>query len=169
MHVPWRFVASWHCDACGDCCKEYRVRLRAYEYLKLRNTGFIEEKAGRFYIKKIGKLCPFQRRNLCSLGSLKPVVCKLYPFSILKKGEDRAFFEFEGEEFFIYVDNFCKNVKLKEDLKPSAEIVKEIEEAIELILGRRVELDLLTCRVFDHQRRIRACKAGSMTERRHLR
>ncbi|MCS7144975.1 MAG: YkgJ family cysteine cluster protein [Archaeoglobaceae archaeon] len=146
MHVPWRFVASWHCNACGNCCKEYRVRLRAYEYLKLRNTGFIEEKAGRFYIKKIGKLCPFQKGNLCSLGNLKPLACKLYPFSVLEKGEETALFEFNGEEFFVYVDDFCKNLKLKRDLNPSLEIVKEIEEAIELALGKRFELNLLTAK-----------------------
>ncbi len=147
MHVPWRFVASWHCDACGDCCKEYRVRLRAYEYLKLKGTGLIEERANRFYLKKIGKLCPFQKGTLCSLGDSKPIACKLYPFSILKKGDKRALFDYEGEEFFVYVDDFCKNVKLKKDLKPSAEISKKIEEAIEIILGKRVKLNLLTAKL----------------------
>lgn len=147
MHVPWRFVSSWHCSACGDCCKEYRVRLRAYEYLKLRGTGLIEEKAGRFYIKKIGKLCPFQKGNLCSLGSSKPIACKIYPFSILKKGDERALFEYEGEEFFVYVDDFCRNIRLKRDLKPSSEIIREIEEAMEVILGKRSELNLLTAKL----------------------
>jgi len=147
MHVPWRFVASWHCDACGNCCREYRVRLRAYEYLKLRGTGLVEEKAGRFYIKKLGRLCPFQKGTLCSLRNLKPVACKLYPFSILKKGDKRAFFEYEGEDFFVYVDDFCKNVKLKRDLKPSAEISRKIEEAVEIILGKRSELNLLTAKL----------------------
>ncbi|MEM1576260.1 MAG: YkgJ family cysteine cluster protein [Archaeoglobaceae archaeon] len=147
MHVPWRLVASWHCEACGDCCKEYRVRLRAYEYLKLRNTGFIEERAGRFYIKKIGNLCPFQRGNICSLGNFKPVACKLYPFSVLKKGEETALFEFENEEFFVYVDDFCKNVRLKRDLRPSMELLPKIEEAIEIILGKRLELNLLTAKL----------------------
>jgi len=147
MHVPWRLVASWHCDACGDCCKEYRVRLRAYEYLKLRGTGLIEERAGRFYIKKLGKLCPFQKGTLCSLGNSKPIACKLYPFSILKKGDERALFEYGGEELFVYVDDFCKNVKLKRDLKPSAEISRKIEEAMEIILGKRGELNLLTAKL----------------------
>lgn len=147
MHVPWTLVASWHCTACGDCCREYRVRLRAYEYLKLRGTGLIEEKAGKFYLRKIGKLCPFQKGNLCSLESSKPIACKIYPFSILKKGDERALFEYNGEEFFVYVDDFCKNVKLKKDLKPSSQIIKEIEEAMEIILGKRSELNLLTAKL----------------------
>jgi Fe-S-cluster containining protein len=147
MHVPWRLVASWHCDACGACCREYRVRLRAYEYLKLKGTALVEERANRFYLKKIGKLCPFQKGYLCSLRDSKPVACKLYPFSILKKGDERALFEYEGEEFFVYVDDFCKNVKLKKDLKPSAEILKKIEEATEIVLGKRVKLNLLTAKL----------------------
>lgn len=147
MHVPWRFVASWHCEACGVCCTRYRVRLRAYEFLKLRHTSFVEEKAGRFFIKKLGKHCPFQIGNLCSLGNSKPIACKLYPFSILKKGEELASFEFEGEEFFVYVDNFCKNVVLKKDTKPSQIVAREIEEAIEILIGKRTQLDLLTARL----------------------
>ncbi|MCS7130936.1 MAG: hypothetical protein NZ872_05910, partial [Archaeoglobaceae archaeon] len=85
------------------------------------------------------------------LGNLKPVACKLYPFSVLKKGEESALFEFDGEEFFVYVDDFCRNVKLKRDLKPSIEIIKQIEEAIEIILGKRIEVSLLTCRSFGDQ------------------
>ncbi|MEM0214561.1 MAG: YkgJ family cysteine cluster protein, partial [Archaeoglobaceae archaeon] len=101
----------------------------------------------RFYIKKIGNLCPFQRGNICSLGNLKPVACKLYPFSVLKKGEETALLEFENEEFFVYVDDFCKNVRLKRDLRPSMELLPKIEEAIEIILGKRLELNLLTAKL----------------------
>ncbi|MEM1579235.1 MAG: YkgJ family cysteine cluster protein [Archaeoglobaceae archaeon] len=147
MHVPWKLVASWHCDACGICCTQYRVRLRAYEFLKFRFTGLVEEKAGRFFIKKFGKFCPFQIGNLCSLGNSKPVACKVYPFSILKKGEDLASFEFEGEEYFVYVDNFCKNVRVKKDKKPSKLVAKEVTEAMEIITGKRTELSLLTAKL----------------------
>ncbi|MEM0204115.1 MAG: YkgJ family cysteine cluster protein [Archaeoglobaceae archaeon] len=147
MHVPWRLVSSWHCEACGVCCTQYRVRLRAYEFLKLRQTGFVEEKAGRFFIKKIGKYCPFQVGTLCSLGDSKPIACKIYPFSILKKGDELASFEFEGEEFFVYVDDFCRNVRLKKDAKPSQIIAREIFEALEILTGKRTEMDLLTAKL----------------------
>lgn len=163
MHVPWRLVASWHCSACGNCCKEYRVRLRAYEYLKLRKTGLIEEKAGRFYIRKIGRLCPFQSGNICSLGNFKPVACKLYPFSVLKKGEENALFEFEGEEFYVYVDDFCWNVRLKGDLRPSAEIVPKVEEAIEIILGKRIELNLLTAKLASETQALQPLRRHRLT------
>ncbi|MFN3384319.1 MAG: YkgJ family cysteine cluster protein [Archaeoglobaceae archaeon] len=147
MHVPWRFVSSWHCEACGVCCTQYKVRLRAYEYLRLKNTGLVEEKAGRFFIKKIGKSCPFQFGNLCSLGNSKPIACKIYPFSILKKGDELASFEFEGEEFFVYVDDFCKNVKTKRDVRPSQIVAREIREAIEILLGKRIDMELLTAKL----------------------
>lgn len=115
--------------------------------MKLRRTGFVEEKAGRFFIKKIGKSCPFQIGTLCSLGDSKPMACKIYPFSILKKGDELASFEFEGEEFFVYVDNFCKNVVLKKDAKPSQIVAKEIAEAIEIMIGKRIKMDLLTAKL----------------------
>jgi len=100
MHVPWRRVASWHCNACGMCCRVYTPRLTAYEYLKLRNTGFVVEKAGRFYIRKIGGICPFQSGRLCSLQrDLKPTSCKTFPFVVRKRGEEDALFELDGEEF----------------------------------------------------------------------
>ncbi|MEM3478122.1 MAG: YkgJ family cysteine cluster protein [Archaeoglobaceae archaeon] len=147
MHVPWRLVASWHCEACGVCCTQYRVRLRTYEFLKLKHTGLVEEKAGRFFIKKIGKYCPFQFGTLCSLGNSKPIACKVYPFSTFKKGDELASFEFEGEEFFVYVDKFCKNVRLKEDVKPSQIVAREIVEALEILTGKRTEMNLLTAKL----------------------
>jgi len=65
-------------------------------------------------------------------GKPKTSACKLYPFSILKKVKIEL----------------CLSLKERNSLftrfEAVAEIFKEIEEAIELILGRRVELDLLT-------------------------
>mgnify|MGYP000409704071 CR=1 FL=1 len=132
MRVPWRRVASWHCTACGKCCREYTVRLNFYEYLRLKNTGFVEEKAGKYYIKKFGKMCPFQTGNYCMLQKKnKPMACKLFPFIILKKGEKEALYEFNGEEYYVYVELGCPNLKLG---KPeNMEIL--VKEAIQLYLG----------------------------------
>lgn len=147
MHVPWRRVASWHCDACGMCCSVYRPRLTAYEYLKLLNTGFVEEKAGKFYIRKIGSNCPFQHGNLCSLQhSLKPLSCKIFPFAIRKSGENSALFEFEGEEFYVYADTFCPNLIVKRDLKPRKEVYELVKEVVAIVTGRS-DLRLLTAQL----------------------
>ena len=135
MHVPWRRVASWHCSACGKCCRVYRPKLTAYEYLKLKPTGFVVEKAGRFYIRKIGKKCPFQVGRLCSLqNNLKPLSCKTFPFVIRKRGEEEALFEFDGEEFYVYADTFCPNLTIKRDTRPA--ITELVREAVMLFKGR---------------------------------
>lgn len=137
VYVPWRRVASWYCDACGICCSVYKPRLTAYEYLKLLNTGFVEEKAGKFYIRKTGSGCPFQQRNLCSLQhSLKPLSCKIFPFTVKRRGDDAAFFEFEGEEFYVYADTFCHNMIVKRDLKPRKEVYELVKEVVAIVTGR---------------------------------
>ncbi len=144
MEVPWRRVHSWHCNACGRCCREYVVPLRVYEYARLKWTGFVEERYGRFYIKKIGNVCPFQSGNLCILqGKLKPLACKLYPFKIKRKGDDKAEFEYKGERFYVYVDIFCPNVVLG---KPSEDLKRMVVEAVQLYLGERREVESITCR-----------------------
>ncbi len=143
MDVPWSRVHSWHCNACGRCCKEYVVPLRAHEYLKLKWTGFVEERYGRFYIRKIGKNCPFQIGRLCILqGELKPIACKLYPFKIRRKGDERAIFEYGGERFYVYVDTFCPNVVLG---RPSESLKRMIIEAIQIHLGERRDIESITC------------------------
>ncbi len=147
MHVPWRRVASWHCDACGKCCEAYRVKLTAYEYLKLKHTGFVEEKLGKFYIRKISNKCPFQVGNLCILQNrLKPIACRLFPFTIRKEGRKDALFEYKGEEYYVYIDTFCPNVKLKKDLAPSRDMVPLVLEAIKMYLGEIRGVNLLTAR-----------------------
>jgi len=142
MKVPWRRIKYWKCDACGTCCREYRVPLTFYEYLKLKEYGFVEEKSGRYFIKKIGGGCPFQFGNVCILqGDLKPLACKLFPFSIRKEGKEEALFEYRGEEYYVYVDIGCKNVVFG---KPTKTMYNLIKEAIEIYLGRKKDVQLLT-------------------------
>jgi Fe-S-cluster containining protein len=143
MLVPWREVKSWHCTACGRCCREYRVPLRFYEYLKLRATGFVEERFGKFYIKKIGKMCPFQVGRLCSLqGNNKPTACKLYPFMIEKRGDAKAEFEYKGETFYVYVDvSTCPNIVLG---KAGSAMHKLVTEAVQVYLGEKKSLEFIT-------------------------
>ena len=144
MDIPWRKVHSWHCTACGSCCNEYLVPLRAYEYLRLKSTGFVMEKYGKFYVKKICKKCPFQYKNLCILqGSLKPTACKLYPFKIRKRGDEKAEFEYKGDVFYVYVDTFCPNVKLG---RPTESLKRMIIEAIQIYLGEKREVEDITAK-----------------------
>jgi len=149
MLVPWRRVHSWYCIACGRCCREYRVPLRFYEYLRLRETGFVEERNGKFYIKKIGNRCPFQHGNLCILqGELKPTACKLYPFNVRSKGDEMAEFEYDGDTFYVYVDvSTCPNIVLG---KPSFMMRKLVEEAVQIYLGEKRRMDYITSNLYNY-------------------
>jgi len=142
MYVPWTRVASWHCNACGICCYRYKVKLTFYEYLKLKPTGLVEEKTGRYFIRKIGNRCPFQAGKLCSLqGERKPIACKLYPFLVRKKGKDEALYEYDGEEFYVYITTDCPNVKLGRRLKSMENLVRE---AVMLYIGTKRCAELIT-------------------------
>ncbi len=142
MKVPWRKVHSWKCLACGSCCKAYKPRLTFYEYLRLPRQ-FVEERMGKFYIRKIAGRCPFQYENLCLIQEKKPLSCKLFPFSIHERGEDEALFVYGDEEYYVYVDTFCKNLKLG---SPSREFVEAIIEAIKIYRGEKKSPELLTSR-----------------------
>ena len=147
MLVPWRRVRYWQCSACGRCCREYRVPLRFYEYLKLKPTGFVEERRGKFYIRKIGGRCPFQHGNLCLLqGELKPTACKLYPFSIRRKGDELSEFEYGDEVFYVYVDvSTCPNVVLG---KAGEGMRRLVEEAVQIYVGERRRMELMTANLY---------------------
>ncbi len=146
MYVPWRRVLSWHCSACGECCRKFKPKLTFYEYLRLRQTGFVEEKAGRFYIKKIGNKCPFQVGNLCSLqGERKPLSCKVFPFLVRKKGgkgEESALYEYDGEEYYVYVSTECPNTVVAKSESNTLEPL--VREAVELVLGRKKKSEMIT-------------------------
>ncbi len=140
MKLPWRRVAGWHCSACGRCCHEYTPKLTFYEYLKFPKK-FTVERSGRYYIKKIGKRCPFQVGRLCGIQNNKPTSCKLFPFSIHRRGEELAYIEFEGEEYYVYVDTFCKNVKIGR----AGEFMRRIvEEALKVSTFRKKDVTYLT-------------------------
>jgi hypothetical protein len=147
MWLPWRKISSWHCTACGRCCYEYKVRLNFYEYLRLRNTGFVEEKTGRYFIKKIGKKCPFQIGKLCSIQAIKPLACKLYPFTIRERSslqKDSALYEYRGEEFYVYVNTFCQGVKVG---KAGKNLERFVKEAVQLYIGEKRVVELITARL----------------------
>ncbi len=154
MYVPWRRVASWHCSACGICCMKFKPKLTFYEYLKFREMGFssfVEEKAGRYYIRKINGKCPFQVGRLCSLqGEKKPLSCKVFPFLVSRRKsgragrEDEALIEVGGEEFFVYVSTDCPNTVLG---KAGREMEMLATQAVMLVTcGARLKDWSITCR-----------------------
>jgi Fe-S-cluster containining protein len=151
--IPWRKVENWLCVACGDCCREFRVPLRAYEAAKLANLfgyGCLELGLGEYRLRKRpdGR-CVFQvytgGKWICGVQCIKPLACKLWPFFISDKprdSKDEAEYEFKGYRFYVYVNSFCRGVVYG---KPSNIFAKRvIPEVIELSLGLRREQCLST-------------------------
>lgn len=145
MYVPWRRVASWHCSACGECCLKFKPKLTFYEYLKFRELGlerFVEERVGRYYIRKSGK-CPFQTGRLCALqDSIKPLACRVFPFLVSRsRRDDEASIEVDGEEYWVYVSVECPNVVLG---RAGREVERLARQAVELVTGKAGEWSI-TC------------------------
>lgn len=145
--IPWGEVHSWRCDACGLCCKGFRVPLRMDEYVKIASRfgyGAVEFDLGKVYLKRgINDRCIFQRywggKWLCSLQAMKPLACKLYPFRVLSRpkypGGGEAYYNYRGVELYIYLDPHCPGIRLG---TPSREFVtKVLPEIVEISLGKR--------------------------------
>jgi hypothetical protein len=149
-YIPWTSVKSWECLACGECCSQFNIPLRAKEYVKIRELFgdyAIEIKFGRAYIRKQNGRCIFQGKRLCMLQSLgvKPLSCRIYPFAVrtkVKKEDKRAIFPYKGRKFYVYVNQGCRGLVLGE---PDEHLILEvIPEAIELSLNPETQQKWLT-------------------------
>ena len=117
--VPWRYVKSWDCIACGACCKGFDVVLGYKEWVDIiRRYGIEVTQPGitKLYLRKRSDgSCVFLSRFydmwLCALQHMKPRACKLWPFKIFNEPthgrSDQAFYNSDGKNFFIYVDPSC--------------------------------------------------------------
>ena len=147
--VPWRYVHSWNCIACGLCCKSFDVVLSFPEWVNLIKIYGVEvTKPGidKIYLKRRSDgscvfLQNFFGRWICGLQHMKPLACKLWPFKILSRPKygraEEALYKYKGHKLFIYVDPFCVGIKWG---KPTFEFVsKTLNEFIELALGLRTK------------------------------
>jgi len=145
--IPWSRIYDWFCSACGQCCKEFRVPLRAYEAVQLSKifgSSCLELDVGSPYIRRrLDGRCIFQAKEegkmICSIQPLKPLACKMWPFVVCEtpryEYRDDAAFDFRGETFYVYVNTYCKGVIYGH---PSSRLVNlVIPEFVELKLGLR--------------------------------
>ncbi|MEM4576226.1 MAG: YkgJ family cysteine cluster protein [Candidatus Nezhaarchaeales archaeon] len=152
--VPWRRIESWSCIACGDCCKEFRVPLKAYEAARLaRLFGYtcIEFNIERYVLRKrLDGRCIFQVYSngkwVCGIQSIKPLACKIWPFLVSHMpshgSKEEAWYEYEGRKYYIYVNTFCRGIAYGKPTKTLSE--KVLPEFIELSLGIREKQNLST-------------------------
>ena len=156
--IPWRYINSWNCIACGLCCRGYDVVLKYPEWVKIIQTygiGVTKPGINSFYLGKRANgscifLYRFFDRWLCGLQHIKPRACKLWPFKIYSQPRygrsNQASYEYRDREFFIYVDPMCAGLRFGRI--PSNQLVsKTIPEVVEIALGLREEQFHSTCRI----------------------
>lgn len=155
--VPWRWVSSWHCTACGICCRNYNVVLNYREWLNIvRKFGveFTSCDLNRLYLKRKPNgscvfLYHFGGRWLCGLQNMKPRACKLWPFKIYSRPKfgrpQEALFEYAGRKLFVYVDPSCRGIVWG---APTRFFVHRVlPEFVEIALGNRSEQLFSTSRI----------------------
>jgi Fe-S-cluster containining protein len=143
--VPWRQIASWRCTTCGNCCKDYSVVLNFPEWINIAQrfgaqytvTGLDKLLLKRGYDGSCVFLCRFAGTYLCSLQSMKPEACKIWPFKILsepKYGEAKdAAFDYAGKHLFVYADANCAGLRYG---APSREFTSvTLKEFADIALG----------------------------------
>jgi len=158
LPVPWRYVESWNCLACGLCCKGFDVVLDFPEWInivKAYGVDYTQPGISRFYLKrKTDGTCVFLGNYygnwLCSLQHMKPMACKLWPFKISDKPKygrpNEARYNTANIKLYIYVDPSCAGLRWG---NPSPEFMHTIlPEFVDLALGQRLKQFYSTARLF---------------------
>jgi len=156
--IPWRYLESWNCIACGMCCKGYQVVLGFNEWVNLIRTygvGVTQPGIDKIYLGKKGDgTCLFLYKSfdtwLCGLQNMKPKACKLWPFKVLSRPEfgrsDEAVYKYREKNFFVYVDPSCIGIRWG---KPTPEFIyRTLTELVEIATGLREKQYYSTSRIF---------------------
>ena len=120
--VPWSRIRDWNCIACGECCKHFSVPITQEEWrtiVELYGPGLTTVIKRQPHLRStISGRCIFQRwiqgRWLCTIQTVKPRVCKLWPFRIYdhpKHGDpELASFTYRRRQIFVYCDQRCSGI-----------------------------------------------------------
>lgn len=145
--LPWRYVASWTCIACGMCCRGFHVVVRFNEWVKIvraYGVGVTEPGLDKLYLRKRSDdTCVFLHRLhdtwFCGLQHMKPNACKLWPFKILNRPKygrpNEASFRYGDRDFFVYLDPSCAGIRWGNPTQEYAQ--RTITELVEIVLGKR--------------------------------
>ncbi len=130
---------DFQCKACGRCCKNrHDILLTAYDVYKLakilgRTPGEIIVRYCEVYEGYTSHLpivrllpvppddsCPFLRNRKCSVDSLKPTVCRVYPLARIYDADSASRYYFNGssckhEPKTVKVRDWIGNVASDED------------------------------------------------------
>jgi len=143
--LPWRYIKSWNCIACGACCKGFDVVLGYKEWVDIIRRYGIEvtqPSITKLYLRRRSDgSCVFLGRFydmwLCALQHMKPRACKLWPFKIYNEPKyglpDQAFYNLDGRRLFVYVTPLCLGIRWG---SPTQEFVYgTMREFVDIALG----------------------------------
>lgn len=158
LPVPWRNIESWGCSACGLCCKGFDVVLDFPEWINIVKTygvDYTQPSISRFFLKrKTDGTCVFLGNSygnwLCSLQSMKPIACKLWPFKVVDKPmwgrPNDALLNYNAMRLYVYADPSCVGLRWG---NPNPEFTYTVlPEFIDLALGQRRKQHYSTARLF---------------------
>lgn len=145
--IPWRYIADWRCNGCGECCKHYSVVITFHEWLHIvKNYGVENTVSGldKLYLHRRGDgsctfLGSFSNMYHCTLQHMKPRACQLWPFRILKEPRfgypNEAVYPFGAEKLFVYADPMCNGLRIGTPTYDFAGSV--LKEFVEIAAGLR--------------------------------
>lgn len=115
------------CNRCGECCHQETLILTGYDvfniakYLNITTEGVLKEYCFG-YIGDDSKIpiislkqrtgdnsCPFLRKSICTINSVKPLTCKIYPIG--------RFYDSRTKEFVYFKQNVGCGTKEKHTVK----------------------------------------------------
>ncbi len=162
LPVPWKYVNSWNCHACGLCCKGFNVALNFAEWINVVKTygiGFTSPGINKFFLKHRNDgscvfLYNYSGKGFCSLQHRKPQACKLWPFKILprpKYGRAKAAeYNYRGRKLFIYADPSCVGLVWG---NPTVNFARTtLPEFLELAMGFREKQVYSTSQILSYLR-----------------
>jgi len=154
--VPWGRIRDWNCIACSECCRHFSVPITREEWrtiVELYGLGFTTVIKRQPHLRStISGRCIFQRwiqgRWLCTIQTVKPLVCKLWPFRVCNHPEhgdpESASFIHRRRQIFVYCDQRCSGVSAG---SPSIHLVSSvIPEFAAIALGENVAQTFSTAR-----------------------
>jgi len=159
--VPWSYVSSWSCIACGECCRRYNVVLNYNEWVNIVRrfgVGVTRPSPYKFLLRRRSDgSCVFLYRVMghwvCGLQDMKPQACKLWPFKVYsypKYGRpNEAVYPYLGRKFYVYVDPFCRGIRW--GTPTPTYMYRVIPEFIDIALGRREKQYYSTSRLVSPQ------------------
>jgi len=104
---------SFKCEFCTICCRDTESRVRRILLLKSDvnhissetsiEIGKFAEKIGGYepYVYQMRKTedgrCIFLKGDSCSIYSIRPLICKFYPFELRRTGKGKFIFTYTNE------------------------------------------------------------------------